>query len=67
MKVVNKFKKCCAREIKRIWSDPEHGGPMNIVRYEGKCPKCGHYIGLTQTSEEEAKEFLSKYKLDYNN
>lgn len=53
------FKKCCAKEIKRLWDSL--GGPMNVIRCEGKCPKCGHYIGLTQTSEEQAEEFLKKY------
>ena len=32
---------------------------MNVVRYVGECPVCEHFIGLTQTSEEEAAEFCS--------
>ena len=55
------FNKCCAEEIQRIWN--EHGGSLNIVRYERKCPNCNHYIGLTQTSKEEANNFLNKHKL----
>ena len=55
------FGKCCAEEIQRIWY--EHGGSMNIVHYETKCPKCGHYIGITQTSKEEADKFLEKFGL----
>ena len=51
-----KWKKCCLREIKRIWKSA--GGPMNVVRYQGTCPICGHFIGLTQTSEKDEKDFL---------
>lgn len=55
------FKKCCATEIKRLWD--ENGGPLNILRYTGKCPECGHFIGITPTSEEEAKEFLNQFDI----
>ena len=55
------FKKCCAEEIKRLWD--ASGGPMNVMRYEGQCPICNHYIGLTQTSKEEADEFLERFSL----
>jgi hypothetical protein len=41
------------------------GGSENIIRYEANCPKCNHYIGLTQTPEEEAKKFLAEYGLEY--
>jgi hypothetical protein len=57
------FKKCYAAEIKKLWN--ENGGSMNILRYTGKCPECGQFIGLTQTSEEEAKKFLKKHKINY--
>jgi hypothetical protein len=56
----NGFKKCCISEIKRIWN--KFGGSMNIVRYEGKCPECGHYIGLTQTDIKTASNFLKQYE-----
>lgn len=61
IKKETEFKKCCAEEIQQIWN--EYGGSMNIVRYEGKCSNCNHYIGLTQTSKEEANNFLIKYNL----
>ena len=51
-----KWKRCCKKEIKRIWKSM--GGPMNVIHYVGECPKCKHFIGLTQTSEGEAKELL---------
>lgn len=57
----NDFKKCCALEIQRLWQSA--GGPMNIVHYQGKCPVCGHYIGLTWTSKEEADKFLERFSL----
>jgi len=55
------FKQCCAIEIRKIWM---LAGPMDVVRYENKCPICDHYIGLTQTSFEEANEFLEKFNLE---
>lgn len=57
------FNKCCAKEIQRLWKI--WGGSMNIVRYENTCPKCNHYIGLTQTKKNEAVDFLKKYSLKY--
>jgi len=54
------FKKCCALEIKRLWKLMR--GSMNIVRYEGECPKCEHYIGLTQTIEKEANSFFKRIR-----
>ncbi len=54
------FLKCCAEEIERIWLS--FGGSMNIISYTGSCPKCKHFIGLTQTSIEEANNFLNKMK-----
>ena len=54
------WKRCCKKEIKRLWK--ECGGSMNIVRYIGKCPECNHFIGLTQTTEKKAKEFLETIK-----
>jgi len=54
------FKECCAERIKQIWGK---FGPTNIVHYETHCYKCGHYIGLTQTSEKEADIFLKKFGL----
>ena len=53
------FKKCCVEEIKRIWQ--ENGGSMNIVNYVTNCPECNHFIGLTQTSKEEANNLLKEY------
>jgi hypothetical protein len=47
-----KFNECCKKEIRKIWND--QGGSMNVVRYVGECPTCKHFIGLTQTSKEEA-------------
>ena len=58
------FKRCCAKEIKRLWD--LLGGPMNVIRCEGNCPKCGHYIGLTQTSKEQAEEFLREFNLIFS-
>lgn len=58
-----RLNQCCAEEIKKLWDT--YGGSMGIVRHETNCPKCGHYIGLTQTSEQEATEFLREYGLDY--
>lgn len=55
------FKSCCAFEIQRVWKMA--GSSLNVVHYEGKCPVCKHYIGLTPTSEEEAKKFLENYKI----
>lgn len=60
---MEKWNKCCAEEIQRIWKT--YGGSMKVVWYENGCPKCNHYIGLTQTSEIEATEFLKKYNLEY--
>jgi hypothetical protein len=55
------FKKCCAESIKWIWDS--YGGSMNIIRYQGNCPKCNHYIGLTQTPQDKANEFLKEFGL----
>jgi hypothetical protein len=55
------FKKCCAIEIQNLWKS--FGGPMNIINYQSNCKTCNHYIGLTQTSEEQSKEFLMKFNL----
>jgi len=55
MEEKEKWKECCKIEIEKIWDS--HGGPMNVVRYIGECPVCKHFIGLTQTSEEEALKF----------
>jgi len=55
------FNKCCVEEIKRIWDFL--GGSMNVIRFETYCPKCNHYIGLTQTNEIEANKLLKKYNL----
>lgn len=60
---MGKWDLCCAEEIKRLWIKDD---PMVIVWYTGTCPKCGHFIGLTQTSEKEAVEFLEEYGLEYN-
>ena len=59
----NPFKKCCAKEIRRIWAEKKLG-PMDIILYSNKCPECGHYIGLTQTSMVEANEFLKSFGLN---
>lgn len=56
------FYKCCAEEIRRLWT--ENGGSMNIVHYVSSCPKCNHFIGLTQTDVKEANEFLEQYELE---
>jgi hypothetical protein len=56
-----KWKQCCVEEIQRIWKT--FGGSVNVIRYESSCPKCNHYIGITQTSEDEAIDFLKKYGL----
>lgn len=61
MKKEPEFQKCCAEEIRHLWST--HGGPMGIIYYETACPSCKQYIGLTQTSEQEASEFLSNHNL----
>jgi len=58
---MEKWKKCCVKEIKKVWEI--NGGPMNVVRYVGKCPKCSHFIGLTQTSVEEADKFIKNYDI----
>lgn len=55
--IINKpWEQCCKDEVKRIWE--EHGGPMNIIKYITECPVCKRFIGLTQTSEEEAERIL---------
>lgn len=59
------FKKCCASKIKSIWD--KSISPMSVVRYEGKCDVCGHYIGLTETPVIEAKRFLEKFGLSLQN
>ena len=46
---------CCRKEILRLWL---RSGSMDIVRYTGECPECKHFIGLTQTSLEEATKFM---------
>lgn len=56
--------KCCVEEIRRLWKTG--GGSMNIVWYSNKCPNCGHYIGLTQTNEKDAIDFLKEYNLTYS-
>lgn len=53
------FKKCCAEHIKSIWIF--FGNPMEIVHMTTHCPKCKHFIGLTQTPKKEANQFLKKY------
>jgi len=58
------FKRCCIQEVKRIWNGS--AGPMSIIRFEGHCPVCGHYIGLTQTSIEEAEKILRKHHLIFS-
>jgi hypothetical protein len=62
---MEKWKKCCIKEIKRIWD--ELGGPINVVRYVGECPKCNHFIGLTQTSQEEANKLLKENDITRRN
>lgn len=57
------FKTCCAMQIAWVWA--QAGGSMNVVHYETQCPGCGQYIGITQTSENEAKEFLQEFGLKY--
>jgi hypothetical protein len=58
-----KWKECCIKEIQRLWKS--FGSSMNIVCYTGNCPKCNHFIGLTQTPINEAKKFLKSYGLKY--
>ena len=50
------WKKCCKKEIKRVWDIA--GDPMQVIHYTGTCPECKHFIGLTQTSKKEAEKFL---------
>lgn len=50
------WKQCCKNEMKRLWENA--GGPMEIIHLTTECPDCGHFIGLTQTSEDDAKKFL---------
>lgn len=54
MKNIKKLLKCCKVEIFRLWEIA--GGPENIIWYQGKCPKCKRFIGLTQTSKKEAEK-----------
>ena len=56
------FSECCAKEIQRLWM--LFGGSMNIVSYSGYCPECGKYIGITQTNEEDAVNFLKQYGIE---
>lgn len=51
------WKDCCRKEICRIWK--EHP-PMELVHLITHCPDCGHFIGLTQTPEEEARKFCNR-------
>ena len=53
-----RWKACCKSEIKAIWDLV--GGSMNLVHYTGECHMCGQFIGLTQTSEADAKIFLEE-------
>ena len=59
-----RWKECCKKEIARIWKIS--GGPMEVVRYVGECPDCRQFIGLTQTSQEEADKFLTNIKMNKN-
>lgn len=59
-----KWAPCCAQAIQQIWKT--NGGSMNVVRHESFCPTCNHYIGLTQTTIEEAVKFLKEYGLEYS-
>lgn len=54
--VKNNFSRCCAKEIRRIWT--RYGGPTGVLSYAGDCPTCGHFIGITRTPELEADLFL---------
>lgn len=51
------WKTCCRKEIIKLWVE---SGSMDIVHYQGECPECKHFIGLTQTPEEEAREFIER-------
>lgn len=55
------FKKCCAIYVRSIWRDA--GGPMNVVDITANCPECGQFIGLTQTPEKAAVDFLEEFEL----
>ncbi len=53
------FQKCCAEHIRSIWIQC---GPT-LLLYNGNCPICDHYIGLTHSSIEYANNFLKKFGL----
>lgn len=54
--------KCCAEKIRNTWVIV--GGSMNVVHYATNCPECNQFIGLTQTNEEWANEFLESHGLE---
>ncbi len=62
-KEVEGFKRCCAEHIQGIWKIA--GGSESVIHHETTCPKCGHYIGLTYTKEEDAIAILKEFNLEY--
>ena len=54
--------KCCYLEIFQIWTELK---PENIICYEGTCPTCGNYIGLTPTSQEEITQVKEEFNQDF--
>lgn len=58
------WKKCCKKEFKRLWDITP---PPQLLHYIGGCPTCGHFIGITSTSEKEAKEFLKGVDIQTKN
>ncbi len=56
------FKRCCALYVRDLWR--ECGGPMNVVDITTNCPECGQYIGMTQTPEKAAVDFLEQFELE---
>ena len=56
------FKRCCALHVRDLWR--EFGGPMNVADVTTNCPECGQFIGLTQTPEKAAVDFLEQFGLE---
>lgn len=57
MKKAENWKKCCKIEIAKTWILLS---PEKCLHYQGRCPVCGHFIGLTATSKKEAFKFLTQ-------
>ena len=56
------FNRCCYLEVFQIWKELI---PENIICYDGRCPTCGHYIGLTPTTQEEIALVKEEFTRDF--